>query len=141
MLAGSRDLLEVHGNARRIYCPSCGRTEVLTMQGWKDFSIRCICGGIKRPDLVLFGEQLPEEPIREAFQKAYEGVNIIVIGTSGVVQPVASIPFIAKANNGKMVEINPQKTELTSLCTDVHIKAKATVGARALELAMEESFS
>lgn len=140
-LAGTKDLLEVHGDARKIYCPQCGRKEILEETTWKDFSIKCICGKIKRPDIVFFGEQLPEQPIQKAFMKAHEGVDIVVIGTSGVVQPVASIPYIAKSNGGRIIEINPEVTDITATCSDIHIQALATVGTRALELALTECFS
>jgi NAD-dependent deacetylase len=89
----------------------------------------------------MFGEQLPEQEIQNAFLKAQEGVDVIVVGTSGVVQPVASIPFLAKGNGGRMIEINPNVTDLTSMITDVHIHTKATVGTKALELALSKFFS
>ena len=65
---------------------------------------------------------------------------MIVIGTSGVVQPVASIPIIGKSNGGKIIEINPEVTDLSPI-SDVHIKAMATVGTSALEKAFLETFS
>jgi NAD-dependent deacetylase len=141
ILAGTKDLLEVHGNARHIYCTGCGRTEILDEGSWETFSIKCLCGVVKRPDIVFFGEQLPQSHIQPAFLLAYQGVNTIVIGTSGVVQPVASLPPTAKANGGHVIEINPLESDLTSYCSDVHIKAPATVGTRALEMALEECFS
>ena len=140
-IAGTKDLLEVHGNARHIYCPNCGRKELLDRESWRSFSIKCICGEVKRPDIVFFGEQLPEPQVQRAFLKAYEGVDTIVIGTSGVVQPVALIPPTASSNGGRMIEINPRETEFTSSFSDVHIKAPATVGTRALEIALDECFS
>jgi NAD-dependent deacetylase len=140
-IAGTRDLLEVHGNARHIYCPNCGRKEKLDKDTWGSFSIKCICGEVKRPDIVFFGEQLPESQVQKAFLKAYQGVDTIVIGTSGVVQPVAMIPPIAKTNGGCLIEINPQETEFTSSYSDIHVKAAATVGTRALEVALDECFS
>jgi NAD-dependent deacetylase len=140
-IAGSKDLLEVHGNARHIYCPHCGRKEMLDKNTWSSFNIKCFCGEIKRPDIVFFGEQLPELQVQKAILKAYQGVDTIIIGTSGVVQPVASIPPTAKTNGGRLIEINPNVTEFTAFYSDVHIKAPATVGTKALEIAMEECFS
>ncbi|MGA1866373.1 MAG: Sir2 family NAD-dependent protein deacetylase [Thermoplasmatota archaeon] len=137
-MAGTRDLLEVHGNARRIYCPACGRKEVLKRDSWPGFRIGCECGGVKRPDIVFFGEPLPEREIRRAFQKAYEGVDLIVVGTSGLVQPAALIPGIARSQGGHIVEINPERGALSMVNSDVLIMSRATVGLRALEIAMEE---
>jgi NAD-dependent deacetylase len=140
-IAGTSDLLEVHGNARNIYCPNCGRREVIDKDVWSSFSIECICGNVKRPDIVFFGEQLPEDQIQKAIAKAYEGVDTIIIGTSGVVQPAAMIPPTAKMNGGRLIEINPIETEFSGAFSDIHIRSQATVGTRALEIALDECFS
>ncbi|MGA1793283.1 MAG: Sir2 family NAD-dependent protein deacetylase [Thermoplasmatota archaeon] len=137
-LAGTKDLLEVHGNARRIYCPTCGKKEYLDTTTWSDFKIECSCGSVKRPDIVFFGEQLPEAEIQAAFNKAYEGVDLIVVGTSGLVHPAAMIPGIAKASGGRIVEINPEKGDLSMVGPDILIQTRATIGMRALELALEK---
>jgi len=137
-IAGTSQLLEVHGNARRIYCPGCGKKEYLDSRTWPALKIECSCGSVKRPDIVFFGEQLPEKEIQAAFLKAYEGVDLIVVGTSGLVQPAAMIPGIAKANGGRIVEVNPERGALSMVNADILIQSKATVGMRALELALEK---
>jgi len=136
VIAGTKELLEVHGNARRIYCPGCGKKENLDQSSWSSFEIVCSCGSVKRPDIVFFGEQLPEMEIQKAFQRAYEGVDLIVVGTSGFVQPVAMIPGIAKASGGRIVEVNPERGSLSMVDADILIQSRATVGLRALELAL-----
>jgi len=139
--AGSKDILEVHGNARRIYCPECGIRELIERATFNSFTIRCKCGSVKRPDIVFFGESLPETPISRAFDLAYQGVDMIVVGTSGVVHPVALIPPLARSNGGRIVEIGPETTELTGSCTDVFIKAPASTGLAALESAFFRALS
>ncbi|MGA1820060.1 MAG: Sir2 family NAD-dependent protein deacetylase [Thermoplasmatota archaeon] len=137
-MAGTKELLEVHGNARRIYCPGCGGKEYLDDETWSRFKVRCSCGSVKRPDIVFFGEQLPEMEIQTAFLKAREGVDLVVVGTSGLVQPAAMIPGIAKASGGRIVEVNPVRGDLSMVYPDILIQARATVGMRALELALEK---
>ncbi len=139
--AGSEDILEVHGNARRIYCPGCEQEERLNSDSWKDFKIKCICGSYKRPDIVFFGEELPEDSISRAFEIAYRGTDLVVVGTSGVVHPVAMIPQLAKSNGARIIEINPELSTLTENLSDTHIKASATVGMLHLEAAFQTRFS
>jgi NAD-dependent deacetylase len=139
-IAGSRDLLEVHGNARRIYCPQCKQEEYIDRSTWSSFKLRCPCGSAKRPDIVFFGEGLPEAAISRAFILAYSGVDLIIVGTSGVVQPVASIPPIARSNGGRIVEVNPGSLELEGKHCDIFLQTKATKGMLALESAFERAY-
>ncbi len=128
---GSRDVLELHGNARYITCTGCGRKEEL--RDLNSFSPRCGCGGWKRPDIVFFGEGLPERALTRALMNAEMARAIIVVGTSGIVYPAAMIPEIVKRNGGKVVEINPYSTMYTGSITDVFLESPATEGLRALE--------
>jgi NAD-dependent deacetylase len=112
--AGSTHVHELHGNIERNYCMECGRRyaneEVLALTGIP----RCrSCGGKIRPDVVWFGEMLPEEEW-EASVRAAESASIFFsIGTSAVVYPAASLPLIGKAHGAYLVEINPEPTPLT----------------------------
>ncbi len=128
---GSRDVLELHGNARSITCTGCGRREEL--RDLSAFSPRCGCGGWKRPDIVFFGEPLPERVLARAVVNAEMARGIIVVGTSGIVYPAAMIPEIVKRNGGKVVEINPISTIYTDSITDVFLESSATQGLVALE--------
>jgi NAD-dependent deacetylase len=139
-MAGTDDLLEVHGNARRIYCPGCGKKEEIDASTWGSFSIKCRCGSVKRPDIVFFGEGLPERAISRAFELAYKGIDMIVVGTSGIVQPVALIPPIARSKGGRIVEVNSGSKELTGNHSDLLIVAPATKGMIALESAFERAY-
>jgi NAD-dependent deacetylase len=121
--AGSEKILELHGNIWRVRCTACA--EVTENQ---DVPIKilpfCKCGGLLRPDIVWFGEMLPDTIFEQACA-ASEGADImLVIGTSGVVQPAASLAAMARAGGAYLVEINPEKTPLSEN-TDMSITAKA----------------
>ncbi|MFP4599672.1 MAG: SIR2 family NAD-dependent protein deacylase [Persicimonas sp.] len=73
------------------------------------------CGGIVRPDVVLFGEMLPEEPFQHAQGAAHVADVVLLLGTSGIVYPAASLPGLARSHGAKLIEINPNETELSDI--------------------------
>ena len=112
-MAGSRNVLELHGNIQRVRCAECYTfTEI-----WGDDSEsvpRCKeCGGLLRPDVVWFGESLPRDQLEAAVLAARECEVFFSIGTSGVVQPAASLAFAAHNRGAFVVEINAEPTPLT----------------------------
>jgi NAD-dependent deacetylase len=112
--AGSSRVLELHGNIERNYCIQCGRPysneAVLSSQKAPNCGT---CGGLVRPDVVWFGEMLPEEEW-DAALRAMESADLVLsIGTSGVVYPAASLPMAAKHAGAFLVEVNPEATPLT----------------------------
>ena len=96
--AGSRRILELHGNIMRNRCMECGRKDESADLDVGDRLPRCRCGGLMRPDVVWFGEMLPQEILDSAFREAEEAEVFLSIGTSAVVQPAASLPLVAKRN-------------------------------------------
>ncbi len=112
--AGNKKIIELHGNIMRNKCSSCGKP----YEG--DFDLKngipkCSdCGELIRPDVVWFGEFLPQEAIQKAQEMAMASEVFFSIGTSAVVEPAASLPYIAKGNGAYIVEINIEKTPLTS---------------------------
>ena len=113
-IAGSKRILELHGNIRRNYCIECKKQyddEQLQLGGEAP---RCSCGGLIRPDVVWFGEMLPQNVLTEAFQAAESCEVFFSIGTSAVVNPAALLPLTAKNADALLVEINPEETVLTS---------------------------
>jgi NAD-dependent deacetylase len=70
---------------------------------------RCDCGGILKPDTVLFGEQLPARPLEAAYQAAMSCRSMLVVGTSAVVYPAAALPGVAKHNGALIIEINIER--------------------------------
>lgn len=124
-LAGSREVIELHGNIWRARCLFCGATEQLSSENEQVRSTHCArCGAEMRPDVVLFGEMLPMEAFALAELKARECELFFIIGTSALVYPAAMLPEIAKSSGAYVVEINPEKTPLSALC-DEAISGKA----------------
>ena len=112
-MAGSQNLLELHGNIQRVRCADCYTfTEM-----WGDdteFVPTCReCGGLLRPDVVWFGEALPRDQLESAVEAARSCDVFFSIGTSGVVQPAASLAFAAHNRGAVVVEINAEPTPLT----------------------------
>lgn len=101
--SGSRDVVELHGNIGRVKCFDCGRVP----ETFEDTDVvpRCpACGGMLRPDVVWFGEMLPPQALERA-QRAAEDCDVFLsIGTSNVVEPAASLPWIA-ARRGALVAV------------------------------------
>ncbi len=126
--AGSSQVLELHGTLFTLFCPDCEReynTSEFIEEVRENRCPRCECGTILRPDAVLFGEQLPQDTVNRSL-KAAEGCDLMmVVGTSAVVQPAASLPVQAKRTGATVVEINLESTPLTSDVTDLFIKGKA----------------
>jgi NAD-dependent deacetylase len=125
--AGSCNVVELHGNISRVRCfNGC-----LTFENWKDEDSagetppRCSkCGSYLRPDVVWFGEALPDEGIHRAFRAAESCDLMLVVGTSGVVQPAASLPSTARYRGARIVEVNPEESEITSLA-DIVLRGKS----------------
>jgi len=121
--AGSSRVMEIHGSIWTVRCTECGNSSEN-----RDVPInilpRCSCGGLLRPGVVWFGEPLPEEMLYKAFEAASSTDLMLVIGTSGVVQPAASLAVRAKDGGALVVEINPEATPLSEVA-DVSFKGKA----------------
>jgi NAD-dependent deacetylase len=113
--AGSRELLELHGNIGRMRCFECGNRP----SSWDDSGEkppRCsLCGGMLRPDVVWLGEGISERRLRMAYDAAEHAEVFLSIGTSASVQPAASLPLIAKRRGAYVIEINPEETALSVL--------------------------
>ncbi len=103
--SGSRDVVELHGNIGRVKCFDCNRVA----ETFEDTDVvpRCpACGGMLRPDVVWFGEMLPPQALERA-QQAAAGCDVFLsIGTSNVVEPAASLPWIAARRGALVVVIN-----------------------------------
>ncbi len=106
--AGSQNVTEIHGSLRETYCLQC-RKEYLAPDVPQGTPPYCECGGVLKPNTVLFGEQLPEGALETAVQEAATCKLMLVIGTSAVVQPAASLPALAQKNGAKIVEVNIER--------------------------------
>lgn len=141
--AGSKRVLELHGSLLRWSCWSClterefsksdlvSETRELLKDGWVVTRFlfgrnlpRCQkCNGILRPNVVLFGESLPQDVLSRATGVCQDANCVVVVGTSGSVQPASLLPRIAKDNGATIIEINPTN-EFTY--ADVWLQGKAT---------------
>lgn len=125
--AGSSDIEELHGNIRRSKCSAACQGEptlidLNTIEHDAEQAPKCpYCGAFVRPDVVWFGESLPRRALDRAIQVAAQCDAMLVIGTSGIVQPAASLPWRARQNGALVVEVNPEVTEITPMA-DIHLK-------------------
>lgn len=122
--AGSRSMVELHGNIWRNRCQSCAAMIPETGIDATEELPYCSCGGIIRPDVVLFGEALPANAWKSACQAALTCDLFVTIGTSAVVYPAAELPMMAKRNGALLVEVNPDETELTPI-SHLSLRGKA----------------
>lgn len=106
--AGSKDVVEIHGSLREIYCLTCGK-EYRAPHVPYGIPPCCSCGGVLKPNTLLFGEQLPLEALTKAQEVSARCKAMLLVGTSAVVQPAASLPFMAKQNGAQIIEINIEK--------------------------------
>jgi NAD-dependent deacetylase len=117
--AGNRNVIELHGNINRTRCFD----EEDIIESWPpttELPPRCPrCGGYLRPDVVWFGESLPQESLVVAFMAAEQCDLFLSIGTSALVQPAASLPLAALEQGVVVVEINPDTTPLSPRATHV----------------------
>lgn len=112
--AGSRCVYELHGNIHRTKCFDEGRI----VESWNEDGhvppVCPVCGGFLRPDVVWFGEFLPEGEMEAATKDALTCDVYFSIGTSSIVYPAAGLPMMARQAGSVLVEINPEETTLTS---------------------------
>ena len=122
--AGSDDVIELHGNIKRNKCVNCGKLSY--EEEFANFPPLCACGGKLRPDVVWFGELLPVDELERAEEAARKADIFFLVGTSGVVQPAANLPLVARRHGAMLVEINPEPTELTYMANE-HFQEKSGV--------------
>ena len=112
--AGSRSIIELHGNIWRVRCTQEGTITENKEVPLKEIPPYCQCGALLRPDVVWFGESLPPEAIEQSFELSQNCELMFVVGTSAVVQPAASLPVVAKQSGAYVVEVNMEPTPMSS---------------------------
>jgi NAD-dependent deacetylase len=122
--AGSKNIFELHGNIERNYCIRCKTfyNDIDEIAGIP----KCKCGGLIRPDVVWFGEYLPEDQFKGSEIAASECDLFFVVGTSAIVYPAASLIYIAKQSGAFIIEVNIEETEINSLA-NISIIGKAGI--------------
>ena len=143
--AGNTVVVEMHGNLYRMKCLSCGafrkverkafitktrklleKMPALDLNNLLKIAEEChICGGLMRPNVVMFGEAV--QNMQESFLSAQSADLMLILGTSGVVYPAADLPHQAKSRGAKIIEINPVENAFAHI-TDIYIPLKAGEG-------------
>ena len=122
--AGSSNVLHLHGSLWRVRCLRCEKEEHNSQVPLVLLPPICDCGGMLRPAVVWFGESLPQYELRKAVDTVQGADVLLVVGTSAMVQPAASLPRMALACGAKVIEVNPEETEL-SASASIFMKGKA----------------
>ena len=123
-MGGAKNVIEYHGNSSTLSCLWCGK-KYKSEEKRDEYPPRCECQKILKPDVVFFGEAIPEYALNRSFQLASSAQALMVVGTSAVVSPVNTIPAIAKQNGAKIIEINTERTQLTDTVTDIFLQGGA----------------
>lgn len=124
-VAGSRTVHELHGSIWIARCNRCGREREDRVAAPADDALpTCPCGGVERPGVVWFGEVLPEETVRAAEQAVIAADLVLLVGSSNLVYPAASLPLLAISRRIPVVEVNPEETPFSGRVSR-HMRAAA----------------
>lgn len=123
-MGGAKNVIEYHGNSSTLSCLWCGK-RYKSDEKRDEYPPRCECQNILKPDVVFFGEAIPEYALNRSFQLASSAQALMVVGTSAVVSPANTIPAIAKQNGAKIIEINTERTHLSDTVTDIFLQGGA----------------
>ena len=120
--SGSTNVLELHGSIIRIKCTVCDFVDNIT-ENFESLPPKCKCGSMLRPDVVWFGESLPQDIWQSAIKEASVCDVMVIVGTSLVVSPANILPVYPKQNGAILIEVNPEKTVMSN---DMAISIRAT---------------
>jgi len=112
--AGSNNIFELHGNIERNFCINCKEFYNEELDFSKGIP-KCKCGGLIRPDVVWFGEMLPEDQFRGGESVSFNSDIFFVVGTSAVIYPASGLVTVAKQGGAVIVEVNIEQTEISSI--------------------------
>jgi NAD-dependent protein deacetylase/lipoamidase len=137
--AGSKVVHEFHGSLRKLVCLDCRTSYQVSQIDLSTLPPVCFqCGGILKPDVIFFGEAIPEPARTHSFTEASCADCFILIGTTGSVAPANMIPGAAKSNGAFIIEINPCSSEYTSSVSDIFLQDKACVAMEKLMEAIDK---
>lgn len=131
--AGSKNVVEYHGNTRLLYCRRCDEYQEANLSQMSFPPICENCGMILKPDFVFFGEPIPLKALQKVGNILKKLELMLVIGTTGVVYPAGMIPRIAQIQGAKIIEVNTEKSEYTEAITDIFIQQPASKALRTLK--------
>jgi NAD-dependent deacetylase len=120
--AGSRNVYHLHGNLFEFQCDACGSRFEGNLPAMPEpvESVdppQCPCGGLIRPNVVWFGEALPEAAWQRSVHAVLTADVVVVVGTSSIVYPAAGLPEMALARGTAVIEVNPERTPLSDSAT------------------------
>jgi len=115
-VAGSRNVLKVHGDIWDVVCPACGARREDRRAPLAQLPPRCVdCGGMLRPGVVWFGESLPQDVWKRAEHASRDAQVFLIAGTSAQVYPAAGLASLAKQSGATVVEVNIDETGVSSI--------------------------
>ena len=124
--AGSKNVIEFHGTLGRLRCTRCSFSGPPTPDLLAGDPPSCPkCAALLKPDIVFFGESIPEHAMNQSFADAESCSVCLVSGTTGEVMPACMVPQIAKRHGATVIEVNPEKSAFTGHITDVWVRGKA----------------
>ncbi len=116
--AGSRNLIEIHGNYTLARCIECGARFPAAEIPMHTLPPACPdCSGILKSDTVAFGEPIPADALDRCRTETQRSDCVLVAGTSATVYPAAAFPMAVREKGGTLIEVNLYESELTPLCT------------------------
>ena len=112
--AGSGAILEIHGNRDYLRCVDCGDRNPREGYPITDLPPICTaCGGVLKLDTVMFGEPIPASTLTACVEEVQRCDAMLLVGTSGAVNPAAQFPLVARELGARIIEVNPEPTQLT----------------------------
>jgi NAD-dependent deacetylase len=132
--AGSRAVIEYHGNSRWLRCSLCGTRYPLSDISLESLPPRCPEDQeILKPDFVFFGEGIPRDAASGSVWEVSSADLLLIIGTTGEVMPAGMLPSIAKSHGARVIEINPEPSAFTASLTDLFLQGAAGEVSKQLE--------
>ena len=132
--AGNKNVIEFHGTASRLECIECKSkfpSESISLENLPPLCPKC--QGILKPDFVFFGEPIPAEAFEKSIELMQNADMVLIIGTTGEIMPASELPYIAKENQAKIIEINIEPSNYTNRITDIFLNDKATIASEKLK--------
>lgn len=123
---GSKNVVEFHGTINTLLCIDCGMKYETSKTDITAKIPRCACGGILKPDFVFYGEGINIDNFEKSEEMAAKADLVIITGTAGQVMPACYLPFTAKKNGAKIIEVNTTESSYTKQITDYYFQVKAT---------------
>lgn len=131
--AGSRHIVEYHGSTLNLTCTHCREKRETSEEIIASSLPKCSCGGVLKPDIVFFGEEIPLSTIL-GVQETIEATDVmLVVGTTGEVFPASLIPIEVKRRGAKIIEVNTQPSSFTYDTTDIFLQGLASEVLHTLE--------